>query len=107
MLGEFFVNVAPENHQKMYESFYQNFMVIPHDAASAETFARISYELVLSVRDSQTTRNHVKADYMIVGAAISHGASCSHSHDSNILNFAGKYIAAKKMAHDSEQLRML
>lgn len=110
VLGEFLLRIPTGKHETVRAFFEQRFKVPPYDAASASRQAEVwqgskdegVYDVLRG--DEIASRSEIRADCMIIGTALAHGAALIYSHDQKTLGKLAKgFIKVLQMPEIAEQ----
>ena len=99
VLGEFLTTVDIKEHSDIIRQLSSSYIINSYDAKSAAIFAKLWREkkesgLIDNIKkdDFEIKRQELKADCMIVAAAIASKATAIYSYDKGLKSFAGNSI---------------
>lgn len=112
VIAEFLMRIPPEAHATIGNLIQRSFVVAPFDLQASAHFARL-WQLHHAVAEAPLagadtfTRSALKADCMIVAAAIARGADCIYSYDKGLKKFANGQIEVLPIPDILEQATFL
>lgn len=102
VLGEVMAGTPPPMAGALARAMHKRFMIVPYDALAAEEFGRMWNVWKEKHPDSKIgqegfLRQKFKVDHMILATAITRGAWCIYSHDSDIRRLADGLIEVSEL----------
>lgn len=88
-LAEFLRGSSPDQAENQFRIIRENFLVQPFDAMAAQQVAS-AFGQAISIGEYVERKTAMKADILIVGTALAHGADVIYSHDRGLRKLAGK-----------------
>lgn len=105
VLGEFLMRVPKNEHANVLKKLEKRFIITSFDVKASSCFANL-WQNKKEIRNNEPTctRDHLKADLMIVASAITSGSEIIYSCDDHIPKAAGDEIKCSDIPKEDKQL---